>query len=242
MLQEIRERAQGWFAWAIVILISIPFALWGIQEYLGVGKEPVVAEVNGQQIKERELDMMVHRQRSNGDESERSQVERRKEVLDAMVMEILLVNAGEDMKLRAGDDTIDATIHSLPGMMRNGRFDEAAYQQEIGRQGLSDRAFRERVQRFLVMDQLSEGIRGSAFVTDSELRDALRLEGQRREVGYFVLPAAQFAAAVAPTDGEIAAFYDANRAAYMTPERVKIQYVELDATQLAASIWRRMRG
>ena len=237
MLQEIRERAQGWFAWAIVVLISIPFALWGIQEYLGVGKEPVVAEVNGQQIKERELDMMVHRQRANGDESERSQVERRKEVLDAMVMEILLVQASEDMKLRAGDDTIDATIHSLPGMMRNGRFDEGAYQQEIGRQGLSDRAFRDRVQRFLVMDQLSEGVRGSAFVTDSELRDALRLEGQRREVSYFVVPAAHFAAAVVPTDAEIASYYEANRAAYMTPERVKIQYVELDAKQLAASIW-----
>jgi peptidyl-prolyl cis-trans isomerase D len=31
MLQAIREKAQGWIAWAIVILISIPFALWGIQ-------------------------------------------------------------------------------------------------------------------------------------------------------------------------------------------------------------------
>jgi peptidyl-prolyl cis-trans isomerase D len=236
MLQEIRERAQGWFAWIIVLLISIPFALWGIQEYLGVGKEPTVAEVNGQQIKERELDMMVHRQQSVADESARGQGDRRKEVLDGMVAEILFAQAAAEMKLRVGDDAVDATIHSLPGMTRNGRFDEAAYRQELGRQGLSDVAFRDRVQRFLVMDQLSEGLRGSAFVTDSEIRDALRLEGQRRDVGYFVVPAAQFTASSEPTDAEIKAYYEAHRAAYTTPERAKIQYVDLDAKQLAASI------
>ena len=167
MLQEIRERAQGWFAWIIVLLISIPFALWGIQEYLGVGKEPLVAEVNGQQIKERELDMMVHRQQSAADDLARGQGDRRKEVLDAMVAEILFAQAAAEMKLRVGDDAVDATIHSLPGMTRNGRFDEVAYRQELGRQGLSDVAFRDRVQRFLVMDQLSEGLRGSALTGKS---------------------------------------------------------------------------
>ena len=47
MLQAIRERAQGWIAWLIVILISIPFALWGIQSYTGFGGEPEAAIVNG---------------------------------------------------------------------------------------------------------------------------------------------------------------------------------------------------
>ena len=56
MLQTIRDRAQGWIAWAIVILISIPFALWGIQEYLGVGSQPVIASVNDREITEAELD------------------------------------------------------------------------------------------------------------------------------------------------------------------------------------------
>lgn len=236
MLQEIREKAQGWFAWVIVVLISIPFALWGIQEYLGVGKEVIVAEVNGQEIKERDLDLLAQRSRSDGGDSERTQFERRKEVLDAMVAEMLIVQAASAMNLRAGDDTIDATIHALPGMMRNGRFDDVAYQQELGRQGLSDRAFRERVQRFLVMDQLSEGIRGSAFVTETELRDALRLEGQKRDVGYLIVPKAEFSAASQPTEDEIKAYYEANKADYLTPERVKIQFVELDARLLAASI------
>ncbi|MEW8260012.1 MAG: SurA N-terminal domain-containing protein, partial [Candidatus Thiodiazotropha taylori] len=61
MLQEIRDKAQGWIAWAIVILISIPFALWGIQSYLGIGSEPLAASVNGVEITERSLESQFQR-------------------------------------------------------------------------------------------------------------------------------------------------------------------------------------
>ncbi|WP_420331502.1 SurA N-terminal domain-containing protein, partial [Pseudoalteromonas shioyasakiensis] len=37
MLQFIRDNAQGWIAWVIVGLIIIPFALWGLNEYVGGG-------------------------------------------------------------------------------------------------------------------------------------------------------------------------------------------------------------
>ena len=50
MLQSIRDKAQGWIAWAIVILLSIPFALFGIEEYLGGGGVEIVAEVDDTEI------------------------------------------------------------------------------------------------------------------------------------------------------------------------------------------------
>ncbi len=50
MLQSIREHSQGWLAWLIVGLISIPFALWGINSYLDGGSNVSVASVNGTDI------------------------------------------------------------------------------------------------------------------------------------------------------------------------------------------------
>ncbi|MDP7522767.1 MAG: SurA N-terminal domain-containing protein, partial [Arenicellales bacterium] len=50
MLTTIKEKATGWVAWAIVILITIPFALWGIQSYFEGGTNVVVAEVDGDEI------------------------------------------------------------------------------------------------------------------------------------------------------------------------------------------------
>ena len=37
MLTKIREKAQGAFAVGILILICVPFALWGINNYLDTG-------------------------------------------------------------------------------------------------------------------------------------------------------------------------------------------------------------
>ena len=49
MLQNIRDRSTGWIAYVIVIGISIPFALWGIDQYF-TGGNVIVAEVNEAKI------------------------------------------------------------------------------------------------------------------------------------------------------------------------------------------------
>jgi peptidyl-prolyl cis-trans isomerase D len=238
MLQEIRERAQGWFAWAIVVLIAIPFALWGIQEYLGFGSVPVLAKVNGQEITERELDAALHRQRPEPGEvnPEGGQAQRRQAVLDGMIREMLLLQAADEMKMRVGDAGVVAAIRSVPAFQRNGHFDMPAYQQVLRQQGMVEAAFEQQLRRLLVTDQLVEGIRGSAFVTPAELRDSLRLTEQQRDVGYFVLHRADFAAVAAPTDEEMKSYYEQHRDAFMSPERVQIEYLELDAADLARGV------
>ena len=54
MLQNIRDRATGWIAYVIVIGISIPFALWGIDQYF-TGGNIIVAEVNDTKISAEKL-------------------------------------------------------------------------------------------------------------------------------------------------------------------------------------------
>ena len=46
MLSAIREKATGWIAWMIVILISIPFALWGVNSYFEGATQIVIAVAN----------------------------------------------------------------------------------------------------------------------------------------------------------------------------------------------------
>lgn len=238
MLQEIREKAQGWFAWAIVALISIPFALWGIQEYAGIGRVPVLAKVNGQEITERDLETAMHRQRREPGEvdPDGGQAQRRQAVLDGMIREALLVQATDEMKMRVGDAGVVAAIRAVPAFQRNGHFDMPAYQQILRQQGMQEAAFEQQLRRLLVTDQLVEGIRSSAFVTPAELRDSLRLSEQQRDVGFFVLRRADFATSAPPTDGEIDAYYERHRDVFMSPERVQIEYLELDAAALAAAV------
>jgi peptidyl-prolyl cis-trans isomerase D len=59
------ERAQGWIAWVIVTIISVPFALWGINEYFDAQEKVVVAEINGNELLAQEFQEVIQRQRAS---------------------------------------------------------------------------------------------------------------------------------------------------------------------------------
>ena len=63
MLQAINDRIKGWLGIAIVILIGLPFALWGIQSYLDDTGPMYAAKVNDMEISANELERSVSRQR-----------------------------------------------------------------------------------------------------------------------------------------------------------------------------------
>ncbi|MCP4010516.1 MAG: peptidylprolyl isomerase, partial [Proteobacteria bacterium] len=50
MLLTIRKKSQGWVAWLIVIIIAIPFALFGINSYFEGANQIPVANVDGEKI------------------------------------------------------------------------------------------------------------------------------------------------------------------------------------------------
>ena len=50
MLGAIRKKSKGWVAYLIVGLITVPFALFGIQQYVGGSSNSVIAIVDGEDI------------------------------------------------------------------------------------------------------------------------------------------------------------------------------------------------
>lgn len=244
MLQSIRERAQGVIAWIIVILISVPFALWGIQEYLGVGSEPVVASVNDRDITEREFENRYRdfrqnlRQRlgSNYRPELLDEALLRKEVLDSMIRNELIMQASDELGLRAGNDLVSQTILGIPSFQVDGRFNQQAYERGVQSQGLTPTGFEERVRAAIVSDQMSKAIGGSEFSTQSELDTIVKLRLQQREISYLVIPTAKVADQVAVTDAEIQAHYDANPGDFMAPERVKVNYIDLEIDKISGTL------
>ena len=244
MLQAIRDKAQGWIAWAIVILISIPFALWGIQEYLGVGGDPVVAEVDGVEITQREFEASVERYRSALREqlgaAYRPEVFPdevvRQQVLEGMIRDLVVSGTARDLGLRAGDEMVRAEIVRVPAFQSAGRFDSTAYQAALRTQGYSPAAFEERLRDDLGTALLESGIRQGVLVTDREIDDFVRLRDQQRDVAFVTVTAAGFRSDTPPAEEEIRAVYDESPDRFMRPERVKIAYIELDLDQLAAQV------
>jgi peptidyl-prolyl cis-trans isomerase D len=244
MLQNIRDKAQGWIAYGIVILISVPFALWGIQEYLGIGSEPVAAKVNGTEITERALDNQFQQFR----QQLREQLGRayrpelfddnrmRMEVLNRMVRDELVEQASSDMGLRVSDIEVQTALIGMEAFQKEGRFDQEAFERAVRLQGYTPAGFMERIRKLLLSQQLAQAVGASTFVTQHEEQEALRLMNQQREFSFFTIPVADYRVTTPVGDDKIEAYYQAHQADFAVPERVTLRYIHLDAQTAGSTI------
>lgn len=239
LMQGIRDQAKGWIAWVIVILISIPFALWGIQEYLGGGGKIVVAKVNSQEIDKYAFDFQVNSQiqrlRSFGAEFDFSSLEKqiKETTLERMINEEILFQTALDNQLRVGNALLEASIHKIPSFQANEQFSKALYEQLVQAQYPSLVEFENEMRRDLLLGQLQQGLSDSALLSPTEQADYEKLDKQQRLISYVLIKADSFKETVNITEEEIKAHYDAHQQAYFTPEKVSIEYVVLDKSKLA---------
>ena len=244
MLQTIRERAQGWIAWAIVILISIPFALWGIQSYLGVGGEPVAATVNGVEIPARELDRRVQETRfelrerlgAAYDPAAYDDQRLRAEVLETLIQDALLMDVVERLGLRVSDQEVQMQILSDPAFIKDGRFDKETYERLLRFQGLTPAMYETQLRQKMSATQLIRAVSSSELATRAELEAYKRLMGQKREISYLRLPLAEHRIEEPIDEARITAYYDSNRARFQSPEQVKLDYLVLDTDSLSSKV------
>lgn len=244
MLLAIRERAQGWFAWLIVGFITIPFALWGIQSYLGVSSDPVAVAVDGSEITQRQVERQVRefrdRLREQMGKAYRPELFDdqllRQQVIEQMINERVLAEAADDWNLRISDDFVRQYIQSIPYFQSNGKFNVQAYNTAVRNQGMTQRSFEDSVRQDLVMQQMRNGIAASAIATDYELNESIRLRDQEREISYLTISGKELAGDFQPSDEEVKNYYEEHAQAYMVPERVKVEYILLSPEVVGAGL------
>ncbi len=238
LLQGIREQATGWIAWVIVILISVPFALWGIQEYLGVGGQVIVAKINDQSLDKEAFDKQVSNQMqrlaSMGNEIDVSAFETKikQDTLKRMINEELLLQTAHHHQLRVGNALLEARIHGMSFFQENGRFSKDLYEQRVRMQYSSPIAFEQELRRDLLARQLEEGLSSSALLSSVAKKEYEQLDNQQRLISYVVFPATNFAPGVTVSEAEIQSYYDAHHPEFFTEEKVSVDYVLLDKAKL----------
>ena len=242
MLQLIRDNATGWIAWGIVILISIPFALWGIHQYVTPDSSVAVATVDDTEIGYYDFQRRYARRRQQVQSmlgarllGEDQESRLRREVLDGMIDSQVVVSSGMHAGMRVGDEQLARTIQTQDVFRAGDDFSQDAYENWLRSQGYSPGGFEEELRRSLLEQQIALGVSGSDFMSTSELRDSVRMRLQKRTFSLLTIPASDFAGAE-PAESEIAAHFEQHRDAYMAPERLRLRFLEISMDEIAAGI------
>lgn len=242
MLDFIRRRATGWVAWVIVILISIPFALWGVNEYMAPVSTLAVAEVNDQEIGLREFqeayqNRRLQLQRLLGPNASASldDARIRAETIDGLIEDTLVLQAAAESGMRVGDAQLANIIQSQAVFQQDGAFSQQLYENWLASQGLSPGGFEQSMRADLLTNQLIVGLTGSSFAVDAELARLRALQAQRRTFQTLKVPA-DTEVDLEISDAAVTEHYEANNSSYSRPELVSVEYLEISRDKIAAGI------
>lgn len=240
MLQSIRDRLSGPLVWFVVGLICIPFAFWGIESFRGGGADPVVAKVGSDEITQSRYDAGANQryrqlQSLMGEQFRADLIDQarfRQSVLDDMVQESMLRQFARGEGYRADDAALLNYLSAIPAFQDNGKFSASRYRDVLTAQGYSPEDFEAQIRDALVVEQLRDAVVGSSFASPSDAYAAYRLSQQKRTLTVARIAASRFSGEVHITQEQIATRYEHDQARFMTPERIKLSYLLLDATTL----------
>ena len=242
MLMQIRERASGIFAYIIVILIAIPFAFWGIQEYFGGPADQKVAEVNGEEIVKRVFDAQVQDQRrylksilgSSFDSLYSDESKLKQSVLDTLIQNNLLSDETRNAGYRISDHKLTERIQAVPQFQNAGRFDSAKYEQLLASQRRSPIEFENQMRQEESINQYQGSAVYSSFLPTKDKQKYAALKNQKRDFDYFLLTTDSNSVEV--TDSDVSEYYQANKQSFKTLQRVKLEYLEVKQKDIGDAI------
>ena len=144
MLQALRGKKSGFLVKVVLVLITIGFSFWGIESYLFTRVDTSVASVNGTEITqdqfrqrfEENRQRMMQMMGNSVDASFFERPELKRQVLDQLVNEQLLVDANEKLGIRITDDRVKREILSIPAFQKDGKFDVDTYKMLLTARGM----------------------------------------------------------------------------------------------------------
>ncbi|RUA05846.1 MAG: peptidylprolyl isomerase [Gammaproteobacteria bacterium] len=242
MLGSIREKIKGWVAYVVIALIIVPFALFGVSEYLTGSSNIVVANIDGDEIsKEVFLSEFETRKRRLQEElGERYTAEINQSVkmktINGIINRRLLKKLSDKLGYVTTQRELQIFIQTNDAFKVDGKFSVDRYKQLLRLSGFSDTEYEASQTNELTQSQINFNFLDSAFVTQSALKRLQLLNDQQRQFDYLTLSVKEHSKEVEVDLKSVKEFYKAQKQAFFEPQKVKVDFVELSFKEVAKGI------
>ena len=243
MLDAIRKHTTGWMAKVILALITIPFALFGIDSYLNqAGRDVAIAKVNGDKISIQEysnaIENVRNRMQADGkvDAAMLDSPQLKQSVLDGLITRRLVNAEIHKANFRISDEQLSQHILGMPEFQENGKFSEDIYQKTLAQNKMTATKFENDRRSELLTQQARDGLAALVSVPKGVAEQTLQFAYQQREVSAAEIKTAQFISQVKVTPEQVKAYYDLHKDKFVVPEQVKLEFAMLSAASFVAQM------
>lgn len=240
MLQTLREKTTGWVAIAVLLVLAVPFAFFGVENYFQQRIPTYVAKVNDTEIsqdqfRERFEDYRSRMRQMLGDRYDAREFDTpivKRQVLESLIDEQVLREAAQKHGLVVSPTMLQQEIAGIDAFHVNGQFSPDQYRMVLAGAGMTPRIFEQRMAQDLVTRALPRSIGASSIVTDAYVDRFLALRDQTRSFDYVLLPAPDAADVGEISEADLVAYHENHADQYQSQETVSVEYVELDVSNM----------
>jgi peptidyl-prolyl cis-trans isomerase D len=160
---------------------------------------------------------------------------------EQLITEKALVVEAERMGFRASDEELRDELQHGPyatTLFPGGKFiGEDAYQGLLQQADLTVPQFEAGVKEEILVRKLRNLVAASASVNDSDVRQEFEKRNTKIKFQYAVITEADLRKGIHPTETELKAFYERNKATYNNsiPEKRKLTYTIIDTSRIASN-------
>jgi peptidyl-prolyl cis-trans isomerase D len=245
MLGILRSAAGTWVAKALLLLLVLSFAAWGITTRMvgGVlGGHHAVITAGGTEVSINEYRLAYDRQLSmlSQQYGQRVTQEQAKllgvdnQVLAQLVSGAVLDEQARKLGLGLSKDRLAELTREDPAFKGpSGQFDRRTFEYLLRQLGMRPEDYLKNRSQVAVRQQIVEAISDGLKVPQTFLKAVSLYRGEDRTIDYLVLPKRLVQPIEAPSESALNAYFDANKKNYAAPEYRKFSYVRLEPQDIA---------
>ena len=235
MLEFLRRAVRSWVAKALLGLLVVSFAVWGVGD-IARGLSPHVATVGDKTISADLYARALRRQltRFGLDPSQIRSSGLDRFVLASLARDAAFAEAAREMGVSAPDSAVARRVRRDPAFQVAGEFDPVAYESNVRRAFGSVGVYEETI-RDAIAANLLRSAAAQAVAPDGAGALIARFRAETRRFDAIEFDADAIGVAIPePTDADLQAHLEDNAAAFRAPERRDVTWLHVDPAALAA--------
>ncbi len=213
MLRYLRNNSDSFFSKLLLFALAAVFVFFFGSGALNSARTELVAEVNGETIRDQEVNQLWRQQvrfqqRFNPNMTDADRERVRLQVIDDLIEQRLMLQAAAQAGLLVSPKELRRAVIENPGFQDDeGNFDLKAYKDYLGEDASrTERRLQESLRESLLVQSLQDVVRESVQVSAAEILDAYTQENSTRNVEFLRVNTSTFATAVEADDAAVTAW------------------------------------
>ncbi|MDD2720819.1 MAG: SurA N-terminal domain-containing protein [Gallionella sp.] len=228
----------------VLVLITLPFAFFGLESYRHSGGDNAPATVNGTKISQQEFDQAFQQQQdrmrqalgANFDPAMLDTPELKQAIIDTLVARQLLIERAKSSGLTVTDDQVAQVIGGIDAFKKDGKFDKARYTSLLESKNMSPLMFEAKLREDLLVQQLRDSYAQNGYASKEVAGKIIAINEQQRVIGVSKVSLQSYLSQVKVDDTEIKNYYDQHQSEFKLPEQARVDYLIFSINDLMAKV------